>query len=97
MKVFIIPKKKVWITSITIFIIVMLCFSYWIIVKSPKTFAVELSYNSVISDEFKEKITNLIFGDEKIAYLTFDDGPNISVTPQILDILKSEEVKATFL
>lgn len=33
---------------------------------------------------------------EKVAYLTFDDGPTTSVTPKILDILKSEDVKATF-
>ena len=95
MKIFILPKKKVWIISITILIIVILCFSY-LIIRSPKTFAVELSYNSVISDEFKEKITNLTSGDQKVAYLTFDDGPNIAVTPKVLDILKNEEVKATF-
>lgn len=95
MKIFILPKKKIWITSITIFIIVILCFSY-LSIKSPKTFAVELSYNSIISDEFKEKITNLTSGDEKVAYLTFDDGPNIAITPKVLDILKNEEVKATF-
>jgi len=28
--------------------------------------------------------------------LTFDDGPTTSVTPKILDILKEENVKATF-
>lgn len=33
---------------------------------------------------------------EKIAYLTFDDGPTANVTPKILDILKEKEVKATF-
>lgn len=32
----------------------------------------------------------------KIAYLTFDDGPSEKVTPKILDILKEENVKATF-
>lgn len=32
----------------------------------------------------------------KIAYLTFDDGPSDTVTPIILDILKEEDVKATF-
>lgn len=32
----------------------------------------------------------------KVAYLTFDDGPSIQVTPQILDILKKYNVKATF-
>ena len=29
-------------------------------------------------------------------YLTFDDGPSLSITPQILDILKSNNIKATF-
>ena len=33
---------------------------------------------------------------EKIAYLTFDDGPSSNVTPQILDILDKYNVKATF-
>jgi peptidoglycan-N-acetylglucosamine deacetylase len=32
----------------------------------------------------------------KIAYLTFDDGPSKNVTPLILDILKKYDVKATF-
>ncbi len=31
-----------------------------------------------------------------IIYLTFDDGPSNSITPQLLDILKEENVKATF-
>ena len=34
--------------------------------------------------------------DEKCIYLTFDDGPSDRVTPKILDILKEENVKATF-
>ena len=34
--------------------------------------------------------------DEKVVYLTFDDGPSDRVTPKILDILKEEKVKATF-
>ncbi|WP_202127851.1 polysaccharide deacetylase family protein [Clostridium sp. C2-6-12] len=33
---------------------------------------------------------------KKVAYLTFDDGPSETVTPQILDILKAENVHATF-
>ena len=33
---------------------------------------------------------------ESTVYLTFDDGPDDKVTPQILDILKQEGVKATF-
>ena len=33
---------------------------------------------------------------DKVVYLTFDDGPSAKVTPQILDILKQYNVKATF-
>lgn len=32
----------------------------------------------------------------KVAYLTFDDGPSNNITPQILDILKKYNIKATF-
>ena len=34
--------------------------------------------------------------DEKVVYLTFDDGPSSKITPQILDVLKKYDVKATF-
>lgn len=36
-----------------------------------------------------------VSASEKIAYLTFDDGPN-KYTSQVLDILKEKNVKATF-
>lgn len=35
-------------------------------------------------------------GAKGVIYLTFDDGPSSSITPQILDILKKKNVKATF-
>lgn len=44
----------------------------------------------------KEKINNIYKSDEKIAYLTFDDGPSTKVTPQILKILDDYNIKATF-
>nr|WP_313885196.1 polysaccharide deacetylase family protein [Clostridium sp. DJ247] len=34
---------------------------------------------------------------KKVAYLTFDDGPSSNNTPKILDILKQNNIKATFL
>lgn len=37
-----------------------------------------------------------IESDEKIVYLTFDDGPTPKITDAILDVLKSHDVKATF-
>lgn len=36
------------------------------------------------------------YADNKIVYLTFDDGPSNSVTLPVLDTLKQEGVKATF-
>ncbi|ODB57889.1 MULTISPECIES: polysaccharide deacetylase family protein [Paenibacillus] len=33
---------------------------------------------------------------KKVAYLSFDDGPSVTVTPKILDILQKQKVKATF-
>lgn len=49
----------------------------------------------VLDEEVKNIETN-IKEDEKIAYLTFDDGPSKNITPQILDVLKEYDVKATF-
>ena len=43
-----------------------------------------------------EEIRQIYFSDEKQVYLTFDDGPSKDITPQILDILKQYNVKATF-
>ena len=34
--------------------------------------------------------------NKNVIYLTFDDGPSTDITPGILDILKDENVKATF-
>lgn len=34
--------------------------------------------------------------NKKVAYLTFDDGPSTTTTPKILDILKENDIKATF-
>ena len=95
MKIFIILKRKILITCI-ITLIMITIYIWHLIIKSPEVFTIELSCNSVISDEFKDKIRNLVNGKEKIAYLTFDDGPNTSVTPKILDILKAKNIRATF-
>ena len=47
------------------------------------------------SEENKEK-TAATEGEKGVIYLTFDDGPSTNITPKILDILKEENVKATF-
>lgn len=37
-----------------------------------------------------------VYGTDGIIYLTFDDGPSSTITESILDILKEQNVKATF-
>ena len=60
------------------------------------SFAIELSSTSIIDETFKEKFLSLSKSEQKIAYLTFYDGPTLKATPKILDILKEEDVVATF-
>lgn len=45
-----------------------------------------------------EKLNNYDYSNngEKVVFLTFDDGASTTVTPQILEVLKEEDVKATF-
>ncbi|MCK8828164.1 polysaccharide deacetylase family protein [Natroniella acetigena] len=56
-----------------------------------------LSREGAVSAELKERKEPKIYyrGADKVA-LTFDDGPDSKYTPQILDILKEYNVKATF-
>jgi len=44
----------------------------------------------------KELPSSLSCGEKGVIYLTFDDGPNNTYTPIILDVLKEYDVKATF-
>ncbi|ABK61767.1 polysaccharide deacetylase family protein [Clostridium novyi] len=48
--------------------------------------------------KISERITKRHYfnNGEKIVFLTFDDGSSPSVTPQVLKVLKEEDVKATF-
>lgn len=48
-----------------------------------------------LTQEGKENFKNIYNSDRKIAYLTFDDGPSKN-TKEILDILKGNNIKATF-
>lgn len=54
-------------------------------------------YNeTVLTQNITERINQLYKNDEKIAYLTFDDGPTQKVTPKVLNILDKMDVKANF-
>ena len=50
----------------------------------------------IYSENAKKGMKNIYSANEKIAYLTFDDGPSQAVTPLILDLLKEENIKVTF-
>ena len=51
--------------------------------------------NRLIKKVFKKLIWDIPNSDNKI-FLTFDDGPIPEVTEWVLDLLKNEEIKATF-
>ena len=51
--------------------------------------------NSLIKKVFNNLVWDIPNSDKKI-FLTFDDGPIPEITEWVLDILKSEEIKATF-
>lgn len=92
MKIILLNKKILF--TIAIFTLLLTCTFFSL--SSTFSLAVELTTNSVIDESLKEKVATLTKQEEKIAYLTFDDGPTLKATGKILDILKEEEVKATF-
>ena len=56
-----------------------------------------LKNSKPFTEEQLERIENIYnLEDGKNVFLTFDDGPTQSVTPFILDLLKQENIKATF-
>jgi len=49
-----------------------------------------------LTDVGKNNLDNIYNSEKKRVFLTFDDGPSKTVTIPILDILKQENIKATF-
>lgn len=59
------------------------------IINSAKSYAVPANeVNQMIAGKYK--------GNEKMVFLTFDDGPSVTNTPKILNILKQYGVHGTF-
>lgn len=57
----------------------------------------ELFYSdNAMQNKIVERVSHIYNSDYKRVFLTFDDGPSKSVTIPILDILKQNNVKATF-
>ena len=90
MKVYFINKKIILWLMFLIFIL-LLSYIYFSIFQTLNTISEVNSSSNNLYNTIVE-----LYSNEKIAFLTFDDGPNILVTPKVLDILKEENVKASF-
>lgn len=66
------------------------------IIEEPMPEPEEPKYIPVMTEAGINNINKIYSSDEKVAYLTFDDGPSADITPLILDLLKEEDIKATF-
>lgn len=87
--------KRQHFSVLMLIILIIIISVFYCFIKYTDT---RFSFTTSASTEntFQEKVFNLIYQKEKIAYLTFDDGPTLKSTPKILDILSEEDVKATF-
>lgn len=94
MKVIFIKKRY----SLYFFAILLFLFLSFIFIFSSlfPSFSVELSKNSFFTENINISLNDITKSDDKKAYLTFDDGPTSKATSKILDILKEENVIATF-
>lgn len=95
MKILFIKKKKLLYLLVFIFVIFLISTFIFFMNHSP-SFAVELTKSSFFNIDVSTTLNDIAKSDEKKAYLTFDDGPTTKATSKILDILKEENVKATF-
>ena len=82
--------------SFLIFLLLLFIVLFTILFFIFNNDALVLETSSLNEDDFYSKVQNLVNQKEKIVYLTFDDGPTLKATGKILDILKEENVKATF-
>ena len=90
MRIFLITKRMVYTA------VIFLLFIFIIYVFHNNFFSFSIQVDSSTNSELQTILDNLFNETEKVAYLTFDDGPTKSATPKILYILKEEDVKASF-
>lgn len=75
--------------SILLFILILIfvfCASFFIL-----SFASNEVENIDLMKEIEEK-----YHGQKVAFITFDDGPSSKITPRILEVLKKYDIEATF-
>ena len=79
--------------KITIFILTLLTLTTSVFAQNNKSYK---SYWVRDYTDYKIRTKTYSKDAQKLAFLTFDDGPNNVITPQVLDILKKNNIKATF-
>lgn len=100
MNFIIITKKQIIILSLILallFCIVTFYTCFAIQSSSSNYIFSDISENDfTIISNLQNSLDNIYSSDEKIAFLTFDDGPTKIATPKILDILKENNIHASF-
>ena len=66
------------------------------VTSETKTESKNESTNTSTETKVSEKSTAKENSVNGVIWLTFDDGPSSNITPKVLDILKEENIKATF-
>lgn len=93
MKILLLRKQKIGYIFIFIFLLFIGSFCF---LDYSYSFAIKLSKSSFFNSDIVDSLDEIAKSNDKKAYLTFDDGPTSKCTEKILDILKSENIKATF-
>ena len=95
-----ISKKYILLFIFTMCIFFTVCFVY---INSKKDSSCSSDYIVSVSadddssfSDLQSKIDSIYSSKEKVAFLTFDDGPTKIATPKVLDILKENDVNASF-
>lgn len=95
MKFIILRKKNIIVFCvICIFLVFLICF--FIHTKSCSICYIPTDSSISTVSDLQSKVDSIYTSNEKIAYLTFDDGPTKIATPKILDILKNNDIHASF-
>lgn len=91
LKFFVFRLKNVLLVFIILSLI--LAFLIWLRLYSNST---SHGVEATSLDYAPNSLNSILSNTQKVAYLTFDDGPTKKITPKILDILKEGNVKASF-
>lgn len=91
-------KKSLYIASLSLIFVISI-FYFNKNENNKETMSIKdgtMNISSDILNDYDDIIIKHGNNEEKLIALTFDDGPDKDFTPQVLDILKKNDIKATF-